>query len=216
MIKNNIKTIIFSSIVTIFPILVGIILWSKLPTSIPIHFNSNGADGWGSKSFTVFIVPFIMLITHLLSILLTSIDPESESLRSKPFAFILITWSVPFISNITMFFIFFNALNINFTIKNLCNLLVACLFMFFSIILPKYKHFFTFISSIPCLTNNNTSNIYHKTYTLSRTICFFSSFILFINFFFSYTIILILTIIITILLPIIYFYVLYKKSNNTI
>ncbi|MER2000695.1 MAG: DUF1648 domain-containing protein, partial [Lysinibacillus sp.] len=40
-------------------VLLIIIYWSKLPDTVPIHFNIKGeADGWGSK-YTLIILPFI-------------------------------------------------------------------------------------------------------------------------------------------------------------
>ena len=46
--KTNKKTLILTSIVILLPILIGILLWNKLPDSMAIHFNfDNEADGYG-------------------------------------------------------------------------------------------------------------------------------------------------------------------------
>ena len=70
MIKKNLKTIILTSLITLLPILIGIILWDQLPESLPTHWNVSGnIDGWSSKTFVVFALPFIMLAMHLFVII---------------------------------------------------------------------------------------------------------------------------------------------------
>lgn len=66
MIKQNKKMIILTSIVTLLPIVIGLLLWNQLPQSIATHFNFNGQpNGYSSKNFTVFVLPLILLISHL-------------------------------------------------------------------------------------------------------------------------------------------------------
>ena len=51
-------TLILACIVSICPIIVGLILWNQLPDRIATHFGSGGeANGWSSKAFTVFGIP---------------------------------------------------------------------------------------------------------------------------------------------------------------
>ena len=62
MIKRNKGTLILTSIITLLPILAGIILWNQLPEQIPTHWNAAGEiDGYSSKAFAVFVIPIIML-----------------------------------------------------------------------------------------------------------------------------------------------------------
>ena len=76
MIKKNLKALILGSIVILLPILAGLILWDRLPTEIPIHWNLAGeVDGYGNKSFVVFGMPLILLAIHWLGSLAMSTDP---------------------------------------------------------------------------------------------------------------------------------------------
>ena len=53
-IRENKKTIIITSVVTLLPILTGVILWDRLPETMATHFGTNnGADGFSSKAFAV-------------------------------------------------------------------------------------------------------------------------------------------------------------------
>ena len=52
MIKKNLKAIIATSIITLSPMVIGLILWDKLPAEIATHFGTNGMpDGYSSKAF---------------------------------------------------------------------------------------------------------------------------------------------------------------------
>ena len=84
MIKKNKITIIFANILTLLPIVSGVILWNRLPASLPIHWNLAGeADSYGSKAFFVFGLPLIMLALLWVCIILTSLDKESKKQNPK-------------------------------------------------------------------------------------------------------------------------------------
>ena len=47
MIKKNKKIIIAANIVTLMPILAGLLLWNRLPDQIAVHWGLDGnANGW--------------------------------------------------------------------------------------------------------------------------------------------------------------------------
>ena len=84
MIKKNKITIIFANILTLLPIVSGIVLWNKLPPYLPIHWNLAGeADSYGSKAFFVFGLPLIMFALLWACILLTALDKESKKQNPK-------------------------------------------------------------------------------------------------------------------------------------
>ena len=84
MIKKNKIIIIFANILTLLPIISGIILWNKLPPHLPIHWNLAGeADSYGSKAFFVFGLPLIMLALLWVCILVTALDKESKKQNPK-------------------------------------------------------------------------------------------------------------------------------------
>ena len=65
MIKKNKITLIITSLITLIPIVVGLLLWDQLPEQVPYHWNINGeVDGWASKTQAVFLMPLLMLAMH--------------------------------------------------------------------------------------------------------------------------------------------------------
>ena len=50
MIKKNLKTLIVTSLITLFPIIAGLVLWSSLPDQMPMHWNISGeVDGFAQN-----------------------------------------------------------------------------------------------------------------------------------------------------------------------
>ena len=95
--KKYKKMIILTTLLTGLPILIGLILWSKLPDSMATHWDVNGqANGWSSKASTVFFLPCILMIIHLFAVVLTLNDPKKTNIHKKPMT--LTFWIVPVIS----------------------------------------------------------------------------------------------------------------------
>ena len=75
--------IILTTLLTGLPILIGLILWSKLPDSMATHWDVNGqANGWSSKASTVFFLPCILMIIHLFAVVLTICQSSAKIIRS--------------------------------------------------------------------------------------------------------------------------------------
>ena len=53
--KQHKKTLILTSLLTLLPILVGLVLWNRFPEHMAIHWGFTGQpDGWSSVPFAVF------------------------------------------------------------------------------------------------------------------------------------------------------------------
>ena len=62
MIKRNIKRLILTSIIMLIPMVVGLLLWNRLPELVPSHWGIDGqVDSWSSKAFAVFGFPGLLL-----------------------------------------------------------------------------------------------------------------------------------------------------------
>ena len=62
MIKKNKIQLIISSVATLAPIVMGLILWNDLPQQIATHWGMNGEpDGYSSKAFIEFVQEVVSL-----------------------------------------------------------------------------------------------------------------------------------------------------------
>ncbi len=211
MLKNHSKLTIFSSLFTILPIFIGLFLWSRLPDQVAIHFSTNGADGWASKSFTVFALPFILLATHLLSIFLSSLDPKCKDIKGSPLYLIFLC--VPIISNITMFFLYLNALNIKIDTLVFSNAIMGSFFLLISLVglSTIYPPNHTIGIRLPWTVNNEV--VWYKTHKFASVLWSIGGVVFLINIFIKSIILITITFIIIILTPIIYSYIISKNSH---
>lgn len=94
MTKKNKKIILITSMITILPILAGLILWNKLPEQVATHFDANGIpNGYSSRAFAVFGPYLICLFAHLFCAFGTLADPKKQAIGQKMYALIL--WICP-------------------------------------------------------------------------------------------------------------------------
>lgn len=90
MIKKHRILILITSIVTLLPVLIGILCWDRLPDTIATHFSSDGTpNGWSSKAFTVLGLPVIIFGAHILCTFCTSLDPKYKNISPKMYRLIL-------------------------------------------------------------------------------------------------------------------------------
>ena len=95
--KNDKKTIIFTTILTLLPIVAGLILWDKLPEQMAIHFNAaNEPDNWASKPVAVVGMPVLIAAIHLVCLFVTAHDPKKQNITGVMKTLML--WICPFIS----------------------------------------------------------------------------------------------------------------------
>ena len=90
MIKKNKLKIIISSVITLFPMLFGFIVWDRLPENIATSFGWNGEiTGYSSKMFAVVGLPAILTIVNLICIIATNADPRRKNISNKMFTAVI-------------------------------------------------------------------------------------------------------------------------------
>jgi len=91
MLRKHQIFIIITSLITLLPILIGILCWSRLPDTIATHFASDGTpNGFSSKTFTVFGIPAFMCAAHILCAFCTAIDPKHKNISQKMYRLVLL------------------------------------------------------------------------------------------------------------------------------
>ena len=74
--------IIATTLITLLPILLGLILWNRLPDTVAVHWGADGqADGWAGKAYAVFGLPCLLAAIHLFAVLFTMHVPRSKNLN---------------------------------------------------------------------------------------------------------------------------------------
>ena len=153
MIKENKKKLIITSIIILVPIIIGLILWNKLPDKLPTHWNSAGEiDGWSSKAFAVLGLPGFLFAVHWVCVLASSADPKKQNIEGKVLNIVL--WIGPIISVLGSILIYGTSLGMEFAVEKFIPLLVGIVFIVIGNYLPKCKQSYTMGIKLPWTLND--------------------------------------------------------------
>lgn len=209
MIKKNWKTLILTSLIILFPILAGIILWNRLPEQIPTHWNISGeVDGWSSKYFAVYGLPLIMLVLQWICVLGTAADPKKEHHAEKILHLIL--WIIPVLSVVLHAIIYATAMGAKVRIEIILPILMGLLFAIIGNYLPKCKQNYTIGIKIPWTLNNEEN--WNRTHRFSGRLWVVCSLVIILTGFLGSFWIFLAIVILMVLAPFIYSFLLHRKG----
>lgn len=208
--KINKKMLLLTSVVTLIPIIIGILLWSQLPDSIPTHFGMDGApNDWSSKGFTVFGLPLFLLGLHLLCVGATSQDPKYDNMSEKLFSLVL--WICPVTSLLLVVSCYGAALGYEMNITKYVMAVMGILFVIVGNYLPKCKQNYTMGIRIPWTLDNEEN--WNKTHRMAGFIWVAGGILIIINAFLKYTWLFFVITIVMVLVPIMYSFLYYKNHK---
>ena len=162
MIKENKKKLILTSIVILLPIIIGLILWNKLPDKLPTHWNAEGVvDGWSSKMFAVIGLPGFLFAIHWVCVLASSADPKKQNIEGKVLN--IVFWVCPIISVLGAVLIYGTALGMEFKVDKIILALLGIMFIVIGNYLPKCKQSYTVGIKLPwTLSDEDNWNRTHR------------------------------------------------------
>ena len=133
------KSLIITSLVCLLPVLLGVVLWDKLPESIAIHFNiNNEPDNFSSKGFAVFGIPLLMAGLQIICCLINDFNAKMHGNREK---FERATkWILPIMSILLQAVTLGYALGWNIDIRKTVAVIVGIIFLVIGNYLPKFDN----------------------------------------------------------------------------
>ncbi|MBQ8812908.1 MAG: SdpI family protein [Lachnospiraceae bacterium] len=148
MLKTNRGYMIVTSLITLIPMIVGLILWEQLPDTIATHFGSTGeANGWSSKPFAVFGIPLFVLAVHWICAVATEHDPRHQNISEKMYRLILLI--CPLVSLLCAVAIYPFALGININSSFIGELFIGFVLVVIGNYLPKCRRNYTVGIKLP-------------------------------------------------------------------
>ena len=134
--KHTKLNIILSCIILVAPMIFGMIVWNKLPESMPIHWGVNGeADRWSSKPFAVFVLPLLILAIHGVCIFASRKDFRNK--KQSPKVMGLVLWICPLLSVMANSLTYAVALGKEINVLFVVSLTMGALFVLIGNYLPK-------------------------------------------------------------------------------
>lgn len=161
--KEYRKLIIATTLITLLPILLGLILWNRLPDTVAVHWGADGqADSWAGKAYAVFGLPCLLAAIHLFAVLFTLNDPRRKNINKKPL--MLVFWLIPMLSLVTNGIVYLTAMGADIDVFVICFVLIGIVFIVFGNYMPKLQQNYTVGIKMPW-TLNSTEN-WNRTHRL--------------------------------------------------
>lgn len=201
--------LILTCIITLLPMIVGLILWNRLPETMATHWGANNeANGWSSREFVVFGMPVILMALHLLAVGATMVDPKKRNIGNRMYGILL--WIVPVISWFTMMTIYLSALGSKINIGLVANILVGAVFIIVGNYLPKNKQNYSVGIKLPWTLDDEEN--WNKTNRLSGYLFIICGFVFIVNAFFLSVLPIVVTVL-AVIIPAVYSYSLYRQKR---
>ena len=212
MLKANKKTLILTSAITLLPMMIGLFLWKQLPDTMATHFGfSNEADGFSSKPFTVIGIPLFLLVMEWICAIVTSNDPRKQNISPKIFTLVL--WIVPVVSVIVAAIIYPYNLGYKFDMTFIAELFMGLLFIIVGNYLPKSRQNYTVGIRVPwTLADEENWNRTHRMAGFLWVLCGILLLVCALCRIWN-PILIFGLLLVTTIIPIVYSYLLYKKSG---
>ncbi len=148
--KNNStkRTTILTTIVCLIPVILGIILYPKLPDTIVTHWDAQGdPNGWSSKLVGAIVFPGILVLVNLVFPLLLKTDPKYNNMSDKIKQ--LLQWIIPVVSLFCSGSTLAAALGTNVNVGILAPMFMGLIFVAIGNYMPKMTQSYTVGIKIP-------------------------------------------------------------------
>ena len=209
--KENRMKIIITSLITLAPILIGVLFWDRLPDQIATHFSQgNVPDGWSSKPMAVFGLPLILVALHLFCIFITLNDPKKKNIGRKILP--IIFWMIPIISLLVNSATYGIALGLKIDIELIVSLLLGLLFIIFGNYMSKIRQNYTVGIRLPWTLSSEDN--WDKTHRLAGKLWIVGGVLVLFNVFLKWTGFLIGILLVIVFVPMVYSYALYWKARR--
>jgi len=211
MIKKYKRTLIITSLVLLIPVIVGLLLWNKLPDPMPSHWNIHGeVDSWSSKAFVVFGLPALMLALQWVCVLASMADPKYENYNPKMIR--LMFWICPAIGLVLCFMVYPAALGYSVPVETIMPLLVGAMFIAVGNWMPKCQQTYTMGIKLPWTLNSEEN--WNATHRFGGKVWFFGGIVTILTAFFGNFWILMGILSMMVILPTVYSYLYYRNHEK--
>ncbi|MBQ2614589.1 MAG: SdpI family protein [Clostridia bacterium] len=210
MIKQNKYKLIISAIITLLPMIFGIIVWDRLPENIATSFGWNGEiTGYSSKMFAVVGLPVMLTFVNLICIIATSADPRRKNINNKVFSVVI--GIVPVCSLLCGACIYANALGYKISVESIMPVFMGILFFVLGFILPKCKQNYTIGIKLPWTLHDEEN--WNKTHKFAGKLWVYGGIVMTVVGLFNLTFIFMTIIFALVIIPTVYSYLLYRKQK---
>lgn len=170
------KTLLYSVVICLLPILIGVYYYSVLPSEIAIHFGVDGKpDSFMSKDIEIIVLPLFCAILQVV----ISLSADAKNTPKK--GAMLIKSIIPIVSVIGQCALLTYAMNSSFEIREYTVFTISIIFMVLGNYLPKKefwgKYNFNLFGLEKGVNEQKVIRSYSKVLVIGGAIIFFSAMI---------------------------------------
>ena len=204
------KTLIITSLICLLPMLVGALVYSRLPEQVATHFDLQGnPDGWSSRAFAVFGLPGILLAVNLLIPFALQADPKHKNMSGALVN--IVVWTVPVVSLLCSGLTLGRALGYDLRIEVVLPVFMGVLFILIGNYLPKTKQSYTMGIKLPWTLASEEN--WNRTHRLAGFLWVLGGVYFIVMSFIGWNLIaFLIPIVLMVLAPTVYSYLLYRKG----
>lgn len=207
--KNN-KTLIWTSLVCLIPLVAGAVLYNRLPETVATHWDMNGvANGWSSRAFAAFGLPGILFAVNLFVPFALRTDPKRQNM--SPALVSVAQWTVPVVSLLGSGLTLARALGYQVRVEKIVPALIGVLFIIIGNFLPKTKQSYTMGIKLPWTLASEEN--WNRTHRLAGFVWVIGGVYFVVMSFFSWTLAgFLIPVALLGLIPAAYSYILYRRG----
>ena len=137
--KINWNFNVFTCLLCLMPICLGLYFYEELPDTMAIHFNiENQPDNWGTKNFVVFVLPIIMTALQMFCCIVSDIN-ESKTVKKVKLNKIM-KWFIPIATVLIYTLTILVGLGKSVDIGKIVSIFLGIMFMIMGNYMPKMSY----------------------------------------------------------------------------
>ncbi len=205
------KKLLISGLVTLLPMVFGLVMWNKLPDIMPTTIGFDGQiTGTSSKTFAVIGLPLFLAATHVFVIFFTSKDPKIGNVSDKVMD--LIYYICPVSSLFCGILIYSYTFDYKIPADIYGSLFTGLLFIIIGNYLPKCKQNYTVGIKLPW-TLDNTEN-WNMTHRFAGKVWMIAGVLIILCGIMGYAVMMVTITLLASFIPIFYSYMHYVKYDS--
>ena len=208
--KKDRKTLILTTLVCLLPMLIGALVYDRLPERMVTHWGLNGEpNGWSGRAVAVFALPGFIALMNLLLFFGLNADPKRANM--SPALRCLVQWTCPAVSLLAGGLTLANGLGCGLRVERIMPCFMGLLFVMIGNYLPKTKQSYTMGIRVPWTLNSEEN--WNRTHRLAGFLWVLGGLYFIVMSFIGWSgAAFLVPLLIMTLVPIVYSYVLYKKG----
>lgn len=137
--KINWNFLIFTCMICLLPICMGLYFYEELPDTMAVHFNiENQADNFASKNFALFGIPVIMTLLQTFCCIISDINENKKG--NPPKIIKIVKWIIPFLTIVVYTLTILVGLGKPVDIGKIISIVLGLMFMVIGNYMPKMSY----------------------------------------------------------------------------